>query len=195
MTTAISQPLLCATCRKPLPWTVCNLTGAPLACDSCWSPVVAHVFPAFFKGPDSGSKADAAIPQEDANCFYHDDKRATEICSQCGRLLCSLCDVVIHNQHICPGCIQSNRNDNELTRFQSRRIMHDNIALLLALTPLVLGWLGMLVAPAAVVYSIVRWRAPGSLVPRTKVRFVLAILLAFLSMGTLGIFITAMVLA
>jgi len=105
-----------------------------------------------------------------------------------------VCDVVIHNQHICPGCIGSNKNDTKLTQFQSRRIMHDNITMMLALTPLVFGWLGVLVAPAALVYGIIRWRAPGSLVPRSKVRFVLAMLVALLSILGVGSIIVAMIL-
>ncbi len=193
MTMAISKPLVCGKCRKSLSWKFCNPAGEPPLCDSCGTPVLAHIFPAFFEALDSGTKAAAAIPREDANCFYHDDKRATEICGQCGRLLCSVCDVIIHAQHICPGCIESNRNNSKLTRFQSRRMMHDNIALLLAFAPLVLGWTGILAAPAAIVYSIVRWRAPGSLLPRTRIRFVFAILLAIISMTVVGFVIVGMI--
>lgn len=195
MTIARSQPLVCGQCLTPLPWAVCNVQHQRTTCIACGAVVQAHCFPVFFERPAQGAAASAAVPREDATCFYHDTKQAVAICDQCGRLLCALCDIDMHNAHRCPACIESGRAKGKLTQLESRRIMHDNIALLLAISPLVIGWLGMLVAPAAIFYAIFRWRAPGSLLPRSKFRFVLAILLALLSMSGFGLFIAASIMA
>lgn len=193
MTTAVLQPLVCGRCGAPLPWRICNSPDAGNTCTSCAAPVRAHVFPAFLEALELGRQADAATPEQDANCFYHDDKRAVTACSHCGRLLCSLCDVTMRGDHLCPTCISRGKEKGSLVLLQSRRIMHDNIALILALAPLALGWLGLLLSPSAIFYAAFRWRSPGSLVPRTRIRFIIAILLAMFSLAGFVFILIAMV--
>jgi hypothetical protein len=183
MTSTRLEPLECNQCKAPLRWDACNAPSAANTCSSCGAPVDAYVFPAFLAALELGQQAEVAIAQQDANCFYHDDKRAIAACNHCGRLLCSLCDVVMRGENLCPVCISRGKEKGTLQRLEPRRIMHDNIALLLSISPLILGWLGVLVAPVAIFYAAFRWRAPSSLVPRTKIRFVAAMILAVLSIG------------
>jgi hypothetical protein len=55
--------------------------------------------------------------------------------------------------------------------------MYDTVALLLATLPAMLLWPTILTAPASIYVAIRYWRAPSSIVRRSKIRFVLAILL------------------
>lgn len=76
--------------------------------------------------------------------------------------------------------------------------MYDNIALLLALGPIVLlpfWFLAILTAPAALFMAIRYWRAPSSVAPRTKARFVTAGILALLEIAGVVAMISFIVLA
>jgi hypothetical protein len=89
-----------------------------------------------------------------------------------------LCDIEFHDQHLCPQCLEAGKNQGRLTRLENHRVLYDNVALYLAVLPLILMWPATLVtAPMAIFVAIWYWRAPGSIIPRSKVRFVLAILL------------------
>ena len=64
-----------------------------------------------------------------------------------------------------------------MARLENHRVLWDSIALAVALWPLVLFfWPAAPGSLAAIFISIRYWKRPGSLVPRTKWRFVAAIL-------------------
>jgi len=65
-------------------------------------------------------------------------------------------------------------------------VLYDNIALGLAVVPVLTCFLFPLTSPVAVAVAIWGWRKPSSLLPRTKARFILAILIASAGLG-LGI--------
>ena len=76
--------------------------------------------------------------------------------------------------------------------------MYDNIALLLALQPIILlpfWFMTILTAPAALFMVIRYWRAPSSVAPRTKARFVTAGILALLEIAGMIAVISFVVLA
>jgi hypothetical protein len=86
--------------------------------------------------------------------------------------------VELHGQHLCPSCIESGRRKGTLTTFENRRLLWDNIALSTAVLPVVtlfFWFLTIITAPAALLLAVMGWRKPGSLAPRTKIRFVIAI--------------------
>jgi len=129
---------------------------------------------------------DAPLAEGDASCFYHPAKPAATVCDGCGRFLCALCDVELGGQHYCPPCLEAGRRKQTLTHLEPRRMLYDNIALALAVLPLLTCFLFPVTSPFAIATAIWGWRKPSSLLPRTKVRFILAILMALLGLG-LGI--------
>ena len=129
----------------------------------------------------AGSTGDKVILDNEASCFYHPRKKAVVPCDSCGRFLCALCDVELHNQHLCPNCLESGKKKGKLKHLDNQRTLYDNIALRLAVYPIVLvffWFFTVITAPIAIVVSIRYWNAPSSLLPRTKVRFIVTIFLA-----------------
>ena len=69
--------------------------------------------------------------------------------------------------------------------------MCDTIALALATFPALLIWPAIIGAPAALYVVIRRWRAPLSILPRTRIRFYLAALFALAELVGIGLLIWA----
>jgi hypothetical protein len=70
--------------------------------------------------------------------------------------------------------------------------MYDSIALLLATLPGIIIWPAFFTAPAALYFVIRYWRAPASLVPRTRIRYYLATLFALAELTGIGFIIWGM---
>jgi hypothetical protein len=66
-------------------------------------------------------------------------------------------------------------------------VLYDSLALTLALVPLLLWPFTLITAPAALFIAIRYWRAPGSVVQRTKVRLILAMFVALAQIVGWGI--------
>ena len=184
--------LVCDKCRTSLTGAVVN-TGEPVACPGCHAPLLAQVFPALFRPVAAGKAAENILSDEEASCFYHPAKKAVVPCGRCGRFLCTLCDIDLGgNQHFCPGCVATARQNNE-TNPQAvalpvqRRMNHDQLALFLAAAPLALVftvYFTLFTAPAALFLAIRYWNEPRrALVPRSRARVVAAALIALLEIG------------
>jgi uncharacterized RDD family membrane protein YckC len=169
----------CPECHGPLPAEIWNLYY-PARCPSCRAILSALAFPAQVQEHRAGFP-EPAVEGGEATCFFHARNKAFVACDQCGRFLCTLCQVPIAGQNWCPSCIVLQRRHGRLAWLDKRRVMYDNLALLLALGPIVLlpFWpLAIITAPATIVVVFVFWRKLSSLVPRTKARFVVAGVLA-----------------
>jgi len=170
--TPAAHAIGCPVCMHALPPDTWNLSYETY-CPVCRSPVTTLVFPAFVRD-SGGALPEAAVEGTEATCFYHSKKKAVVPCDQCGRFLCALCQVELSGQNWCPSCIELQRKQGKLTNLENRRTLYDGIALLLATLPIVIWPVTILTAPAAL-YTVVRyWRSPSSVAPRTKVRFVIA---------------------
>jgi hypothetical protein len=73
-----------------------------------------------------------------------------------------------------------------MVQLENRRTLYDNVALVVATLPFLMVWPTIITAPMAIFLSIRYWKAPSSIVRRTKVRFVLAIVFALLEIAFLG---------
>ena len=93
------------------------------------------------------------------------------------------CDVELGDRHLCPACLESGKGTGKITGLQTDRTLYDNIALALAVYPLLIFWLTFVTAPVALYMALRYWNAPSSLVPRTKLRLVLALGLAGLQIA------------
>lgn len=157
-------------------------------CSVCESVIWVTLFPAAFEAVQPVD-AQPVIEDAEASCFYHATKRATVHCDVCGRFLCPLCHLELGGENLCPSCVEAGQRKKTLTRLENRRILYDTIALVAAIIPALLFWPMILGAPAALFVTIRYWKSPGSLLPRTRIRFYLAILLAILEI----LFIIALV--
>lgn len=153
------------------------------SCPGCGAPIKAEVFPAFFQPPAVGQSGENILVEGESSCFYHPQKKAVIPCESCGRFLCALCDVEMKGQHLCPACVETGKKKGKLKHLQDQRVLYDDIALWLTILPMVFfPFLAFtaLTAPMALYVSIRHWNAPTSLIPRTKLRFVIATVLASL---------------
>ncbi|MFN2621771.1 MAG: hypothetical protein ABR611_02905 [Chthoniobacterales bacterium] len=170
----IQPSVACPGCQARLPPDFFNLKHF-VSCPSCEATLRIRVFPALTR-TESPAVAAPVIAEGESSCFYHPQKRAVVSCERCGRFLCALCDIEVGDKHRCPGCLSAAVSKSP--ELQKRRTLYDGIALALATYPLVIWPFTILTAPASLYMTVRYWRTPLSIFPRTKIRFVLAFLLA-----------------
>jgi len=173
----MSLGLQCNKCQTPLTPAMFN-RGQLAPCPGCAAPLQVEIFPAFFRTIASGTGAETILVEGEASCFYHPQKRAVLPCHGCGRFLCGLCDCELHGEHYCPVCLEAGRKKGKIKRLENERTLYDSIALAVAIVPVLFIYLTVVTAPLAIYMSIRYWNAPRSIVHRTKIRFVAAIVFA-----------------
>ncbi len=167
----------CTKCTEPLQKEFFNLPELT-PCPSCESLVRIDVFPAMFSERPSGIPAEALLLDEEAGCFYHPNKKAVISCAACGRFLCALCDVDFDGGHLCTSCLETGKEKHKIKNLENHRTLHDSIALTLALAPILLWPFTLVTAPMAIFLAIRYWKAPTSIIPRTKIRLIAALFIA-----------------
>lgn len=171
------MPLLCARCQTPLPpWELSNSEGA--RCTSCWSLNTVRAFPALFRQAAAAVRPAVALDGE-AACFDHPGKRAVAACNQCGRFVCDLCQVEFGGQVWCPSCVATGSGAARGANPDSSRVLYDSIALAVPTFSLIAFWpITTLTAPGTLVFTLVKWKKPLSLVRRSRWRFVVAVVIS-----------------
>jgi len=150
------------------------------ACNHCLTGFEFFAFPALTARPVAAVPG-VAVPAEDAVCFFHAENKAEVVCESCGRFLCAVCAIDFAGQKLCPSCIAT-KKARPLQEDKSR-VLYGGIALVLAALPVLIFplWVFTIVtAPVALGYVIYGWRRPRSLVARSRVRLVIAGVLAVL---------------
>src|SRR5687768_2429411 len=159
-------PPACTKCWTPLSAEFLNIEEFR-ECPNCSSKVRVELFPAYFREIQKGSAGEALLADTEASCFYHPQKRAAVVCSECGRFLCLLCDLELEGKHFCAGCLETAKEKNKIASIQNKRTLYDSMALHLAVWPVVLVftmYFTIITAPMAMYFAIKHWRAPSSLV-------------------------------
>lgn len=174
--------IACTRCLTPLGRDLWN-QQLPVPCPRCRTRLRADVFPAHFAGLGGGAAPETIVAEGDASCFYHHGKRAVLPCDACGRFLCALCDVELGGRHLCPACMEGQKKKGQLAALETERTLYDRIALSMAVYPLLLFYLTVLTAPAAIFVSIRYWKAPGSLVRGKKASFIAAIVISVIEIA------------
>ena len=179
-----SFQLLCPKCKIPLRANVIN-RGEPAPCPGCASALQVEVFPALFRSIQTGRSGEAVVVETESSCFYHPQKKAVLHCEGCGRFLCALCDCELHGKHYCPQCLETGKKKGKIKSIENERTLYDSIALGLAVVPMLppIIYVTFLTAPIALYVAIRYWKAPRSIVHRTRVRLVLAIIFASLQIA------------
>jgi hypothetical protein len=177
----MNSPLVqCPKCRGFLLEGVFNRQDL-VPCPSCETPLEIEVFPAFFRRINPGKSGEALLVEGESSCFYHPEKKAVIPCGGCGRFLCALCDCELNGQHLCPTCLETGRTKGKIKSLENRRVRYDSIALATALYPMVLvftAYFTFITAPIAVFIAIRYWNSPLSIVRQSKIRYVVAIIIA-----------------
>jgi hypothetical protein len=168
-------------------------------CPTCNSDLLVRVFPAHSRAKTTISPAAMALAEGDASCFHHAGKRAVSACSQCGRFLCARCEVDLSGQILCPGCLESGRAKKKIRNLENHRTLWDTTALLVGVSPFVLPfpvlYFIFLTGPIAIFLSFRYWKAPSSLIPRNKWRFIVATLLGMVHIAAVVLVVVLLVSA
>jgi DNA-directed RNA polymerase subunit RPC12/RpoP len=176
----VSTPIRCCRCEFELPREAIE-TRAGAICPFCNSEVVVRAFPAILKKPETILPAALQAGEGEATCFFHPGKTAVAPCSRCGRFLCQLCKVEFRGDDWCPDCLTSGMKKKKIATLENHRTLYDTIALAITILPFPLLWpLTIVGAPAALYVSIRYWNAPLSVVRRSRIRFIAAIVLGVL---------------
>lgn len=182
------QVLTCPRCEAVLPHTAFNLSELR-PCPSCGRGIQVEIFPALFQ-TTKGTTAENIAMEGESSCFYHPQKKAVIPCDGCGRFLCSLCDIDLNGQRLCPVCLETGKKKRTLKELENRRTLYDHIAVSLAIMPLILCfWPSLLGAPASLFVVIKYWNTPCGLLSRSKIWFVIAGVLAGLQIATWAVLI------
>lgn len=178
------QPISCPHCKAYLPWSYFN-TQQAAKCRSCNAEISGVIFPALIKGVTPGKPGERIVSDEEASCFYHPQKKAVAPCDHCGRFLCALCDVDFGGKHLCSSCLETGKGKPKIESLENKRVLYDDMALSVAVLPMFIPFLlyfSFLTSPIAFFLAIRHWNTPSSIIPRTKFRLVLAMLIAVLEM-------------
>ncbi len=165
------QVVTCANCRRKS-W----LTAFPaLVADSVRTPPP----PLEHDSPGEGEAA----------CFYSPTRRATKECGHCGVLISETWAAAWGSKTVCLKCLEHLRADTKNVQFQTKRILWDNIVLTLAIVPctIIFWWSVFVTAPAALFLGIWHWNSPRSIVPNSRLRLILGLLLASLQIVGMGL--------
>jgi hypothetical protein len=182
------EGILCGACSRPLPPEI--WTGDGRHCFSCGAPILMKVFPAFAQSK-MGSFPQPVAAELEASCFYHAQNRAYTPCEECGRFLCSLCTLEIPGRTLCPVCFETSLRGHTIQNLETSRTMYDSIALALAVLPAFLFWPILVTAPFTLFWIIRHWNSPRSILPRTRVRYYIAGLVALTQIGFIIVVIVA----
>ena len=174
-----AAPVSCVKCRAPLPGSLLNI-GELTACPGCSRLLEVEVFPALFRRIARGQTGEAVVSATDSSCFFHPEKKAVVPCQACGRFLCALCDCELDGLHLCPNCLDAGKKKGKIKSLENHRVLYDSAALALSIAPLIIFYLTIVTAPLALYLSIRHWKTPSSIIHRTKIRFIIAVLLASL---------------
>lgn len=178
----VPQALQCGKCHAALPQDFPK-SGEFASCPACQTQVMVDIFPAWTRPKATAPLPQRILSEEDAGCFYHPEQKAILPCDECGRFLCTLCDCEIQGRHLCPNCLDTAQKKSLIRNLETRRLLYDKIALALAVYPLLIFYATIFTAPAALYVAIRHWKSPGGIIPRTKIRYVAAIILALLQIA------------
>ncbi len=171
--------LLCPCCGGALGPEALQPHGA--RCSGCEAHVEAAAFPALFRG---GPRAvNEPVVSDEAACFFHPNCVAAFSCGRCGRFLCALCRISWAGENVCTACLEVASKAGKGHALASSRFHFDSLALALATLP-VLTWIfSMLTAPLALGFALFTWQRECSIAPRSKIRFIGALLFSVLTIA------------
>lgn len=177
----INPTLTCPGCKKEFKVSQ-EMSGKQVECSECDTKLNVILFPELFRKTSSVEAKDVSQINQEASCFFHENKVASSHCTQCGRFLCKLCELEIGSECLCPSCA-SGDNKSKKKSLKNRTILYDKIAMYLTVYPIFLIfaiYFTFITAPIGIIVAIKYWNKQETIIPRTKFRFVLSIIFAVL---------------
>ncbi|MEY2616925.1 MAG: hypothetical protein QOH78_2698 [Verrucomicrobiota bacterium] len=173
--------LSCPHCGESLPINLFG-PGQPGQCPACRSQVEAYIFPEFYR-EKSVAPAIPLAQEQEAVCYFHARYRATTPCDHCGRFLCQACAIMVGHRQLCAECLSQLRKLRDETGLVQYAALFDNVALFLVTAPVLtvfFSFFTIFSAPVSLFLSFYYWPRQWNLLPRSRLRFVIAILLSLL---------------
>jgi hypothetical protein len=152
-------------------------------CPSCNAALQIEIFPAMFRRAETGRAGEVIMMEGEASCFYHPQKKAVLPCEGCGRFLCALCDCEHQSQHLCPSCLEAGRTKGKIKSLENKRTRYDNMAIALALLPLLIVYFTIITAPMTLYVVLRYWKSPLGLTQRSRIKLAIAAVIASLQIA------------
>lgn len=168
--------LACTKCQSPL--SPPADAEAQVLCGACGTVLRVHSFPALSHPHLTARLPEGLLADGEAGCFFHPAKKAVSTCEGCGRFLCPLCEVEWEGARLCPSCLAAGRKKGKIRTLENHRMLYDHLALAVAAAPVLFWPLTCVTGPAALFLCIRFWKTPGSIVSRSKFRFILALVIS-----------------
>lgn len=166
----------CPKCHRALADEILQDHAEPLACPFCDSSLYARVYPRLRKQSGGRANPAAALSGDgDAVCRFYPELKAETVCDECGCFLSQKAAVSWGGRDLCMPCLHVLRETKGKDEFLAKRTLYDNTALglILFLSPL-----SLFTAPIALYYLIRYRNSSRGIVPRTKFRWWLALILS-----------------
>jgi hypothetical protein len=183
----------CPQCATSLPAASRGIVEL-VRCPGCRREVSLCALPVLDR-PVARAPLAAAAGSGESTCYFCPDKRAVSVCHSCGSFTCVSCEVEWFGEHLCLACVHALREVKNDIRFRSRSTLHDNIALMLLVLPILLipfyGFFFALLLSPVSLFMVIRYRkASRGIVPRGPFRLIaagsLAILLVLSGVAMIG---------
>lgn len=171
----------CGRCKKKISLSLAS-SSVQAVCPECRSEIFVDAFPALFQEAAPGVPGEVVLAADQSNCFFHPAKRAVVTCESCGRFLCALCDIELGGRHLCSRCIERETAKGNLQQLENHRTRYDDIALALAIWPILIIWITCITAIASIYIAVRYWKSPRSIVRGSNFRFISAIIIALLQL-------------
>lgn len=174
--------LTCPHCLQPFsPAEEAEHAATEQECGRCRQSLIVEAFPRMHiaEPPPKHDAASARLAQEgEAVCHFYPELQAQTVCDECGCFLSEKAAVAWGEKTLCLPCLHLLRETKNRDDFSARRTLVDNVGLglVLLLLPLTL-----FTGPVALIYLLRNRKAPGSLIPRGRFRWWLAVSLATVS--------------
>lgn len=147
-------------------------------CGTCRARIEPVTFPAL-DVPPGATLPESVADASEASCFYHPENRAAVPCDACGKFLCKVCDLDLDGRHLCHECLDRGIRSKSAS-LDDTRILYDSMALHLAAWPVLGVYLPLFTAPVVLFLAFRHMGSPSSILPRTRIRWWIAIGLAVL---------------
>ncbi len=178
---------ICSNCKTQVPIEDLN-TGKYNHCPGCNTSTKITVFPMLTDKQQASPSALNTLSGE-SSCFNHSEKKAVRACSTCGRFLCTLCNLEIDGNNICPDCLSSGKRKKTINVLDNRFTRYDSIMIALVFVPILVFPFLFFTAPGVILFSIWSWRKPVSLFPKNMAKTILAIIFATIEIAGISIFV------
>jgi len=86
--------------------------------------------------------------------------------------------VEFDGRHLCTSCLETGKKKRKIKNLENHRTLYDSMVLFLAIFPMILFWPTILTAPIAIFLAIRYWNVPTSIIPRTKIRLIAAVVIS-----------------